>query len=391
MSRYLIDILIGQKTMPDDISEKVQDGATPTDTNEITLTDEKFEELYDQIESVFHIYDVASDNGILFFYGIPTEDQKVIYQKLWTPFAEMGYQFGIKYELGEHILIAAPFVEKPERVWINVVLALATVFTTMFAGATMFGVDLANDPSQFTQGLPFTIAIMTVLGSHEMGHYIAARMHGMHTSLPYFIPFPTIIGTMGAIIKHRGPIPSRKALFDVGVAGPLIGLVASIFVTIIGLNLPAVAPTQYMMMMELQNPPLFELLVNLVGSVGEFIHPVAFAGWVGMLVTLLNLLPSGQLDGGHILRAMMGENAKYVSSIMPYVLLIIGVYVSFIMKQSGFIWIFWALFLSLFAAAGHPTPLDDDMELDNNRMAIGVITFVLGLLCFTLVPFTFIQ
>ena len=377
--------------MQDDIPKQVQDDATPTDTDKIALTDEKFEELYDQIESVFQIYDVASDDGTLFFYGIPNEDLKEIYQKLWTPFAEMGYQFAIKYELGEHILIASPFVDKPERVWINALLAIATIFTTMFVGARMFGVDLANNPSQFTQGLPFTLAIMTVLGSHEMGHYIAARMHGMHTSLPYFIPFPTIIGTMGAIIKHRGPIPSRKALFDVGVAGPLIGLAASIFVTIIGLNLPAVAPSQDMMMMELQNPPLFEMLVNLVGSVGEFIHPVAFAGWVGMLVTLLNLLPSGQLDGGHVLRAMMGEKAKYVSSMMPYILLVIGIYVTFITKQSGFIWIFWALLLSLFAAAGHPTPLDDEIELDNNRMAIGVLTFVLGILCFTLVPFTIIQ
>jgi len=124
---------VDTKIMPENIPEEVQDGATPTDTNEITLTDEKFEELYDQIESVFQIYDVASDDGTLFFYGIPNEDQKVIYQKLWTPFAEMGYQFAIKYELGEHILIASPFVEKPERVWINALLAIATIFTTMFA------------------------------------------------------------------------------------------------------------------------------------------------------------------------------------------------------------------------------------------------------------------
>ncbi|MGP8321367.1 MAG: site-2 protease family protein [Methanosarcinaceae archaeon] len=377
--------------MPNDIPEEMQNSTAHTDTAKIKITDESFEELYDQIESVFQIYDAVENNGTLFFYGTPKKDTNVIFQKLWVPFAERGYQFALKYELGEHILIASPFVEKRERVWINVVLAIATIFTTMIAGAGMFGVDLASTPSQFTKGLPFTIAIMTVLGSHEMGHYIAARMYGMRTSLPYFIPFPSFIGTMGAIIKHRGPIPSRQALFDVGVAGPLIGLVASVFVTIIGLNLPPVVPLQDVMMMELQNPPLFTLLVNLVGSVGEFIHPVAFAGWVGMLVTLLNLLPSGQLDGGHVLRAMMGENAKYVSSIMPYVLLIIGMYVSFVMKQSGFIWIFWALFLSFFAAAGHPTPLNDEIELDNNRMAIGVVTFVLGFFCFTLVPFTFIQ
>ncbi|MGP8323744.1 MAG: site-2 protease family protein [Methanosarcinaceae archaeon] len=380
-----------KKTMLEDLSEEVQNSTPHTDTTGIKMTDESFDELCNQIESVFQIYDFVENNGTLFFYGIPNKDSNVIFQKLWTPFAQRGYQFALKHELGEHILIAYPFTEKRERVWINVVLAIATIFTTMLVGAGMFGVDLASNPSQFTQGLPFTIAIMTVLGSHEMGHYIAARMHGMHTSLPYFIPFPSFIGTMGAIIKHKGPIPSRQALFDVGISGPLIGLVASVFVTIIGLNLPPVVPSQEMMMMELQNPPLFTLLVNLVGQVGEFIHPVAFAGWVGMLVTMLNLLPSGQLDGGHILRAMIGKNAKYVSSMMPYVLLMLGMYVSFIMKQSGFIWIFWALFLSFFAAAGHPTPLNDEIELDNDRMAIGVVTFVLGFFCFTLVPFTFIQ
>jgi len=370
--------------MPQDTKNEPQSGTAPP-------SDEILEELYHHVESVFGIYEVAYENGMLLFFGTPKTEIKTIYQQLWVPFADRGYQLTLKYELGEYILIAAPAVEERERVWINIVLAVATVFTTMLAGATMFGADVINDPSQFVQGLPFTIAIMTVLGSHEMGHYIAARVHGMRTSLPYFIPFPTLIGTMGAIIKHRGPIPNRKVLFDVGVAGPLVGLVASVLVTVVGLSLPPVAPPPGSSMIELQLPPLFLLIVELVGAAGETIHPVAFAGWVGMLVTLLNLLPAGQLDGGHILRAMIGERAKYVASMMPFVLLTLGIYVFYIMKLNGFIWIFWAMFLSFFAAAGHPVPLDDDMELDEKRIVIGIVTFVLGLLCFTMVPFTIMQ
>jgi membrane-associated protease RseP (regulator of RpoE activity) len=369
--------------MPETTKNEPQNSSVP-------LPEEEIDELYRQVESVFRVYEIAYENEALLFYGIPKTDLKTLAQKLWVPFAEKGYQLHIRYELGEHVLIAVPVVEVRERVWVNAVLVVATIFTTMLAGATMYGVDLASNPSQFVQGLPFTIAIMTVLGSHEMGHYIAARLHGMRTSLPYFIPFPTLIGTMGAIIKHRGPIPNRKALFDVGVAGPLVGLVVSVIVALVGLTLPPVTLTTEMSMLELQLPPLFLLLVKIVGPMGETMHPVAFAGWVGMLVTLLNLFPAGQLDGGHILRAMIGERAVRVARIMPFILLVIGAYVSFLMKENGFIWLFWAVFLSLFAVAGHPTPLNDDIKLDDRRFALGVFTFILGLLCFTLIPFTIV-
>jgi membrane-associated protease RseP (regulator of RpoE activity) len=116
-------------------------------------------------------------------------------------------------------------------------------------------------------------------------------------------------------------------------------------------------------------------------------HPIAFAGWVGMLVTALNLIPAGQLDGGHVLRAMIGERAKEVSRVMPFILVSLGFYVTYILEQDGFLWVLWGLFLSFFAAAGHPKPLEDDIPLGKGRMALGIITFILGLLCFTLVPF----
>jgi membrane-associated protease RseP (regulator of RpoE activity) len=250
-------------------------------------------------------------------------------------------------------------------------------------------VDLKNEPWQLFRGLPFTLAIMAVLGAHEMAHYTMARHYGMKTSLPYFIPFPTFIGTMGAVIRYRGPVPSRKALFDVGIAGPLVGLFVSVLVTFIGLSLEisTIKPLTEALMFDFDFPPLFLFIQNLVGVTGKNVRPVAFAGWIGMFVTLLNLLPAGQLDGGHILRAMLGKKADKISFLMPRILFLIGFYVIYWLKEDGLIWIFWALLLWIFSAAGHPSPMHDKVELDKKRILLGIIMFILGLLCFTLIPF----
>jgi len=345
-------------------------------------------ELSEKIRPFFSIYDIQQQDDTLYFFGTPKDDLKIIYPKIWAIFAEKGYQFSAKYELGEHLLIAAPFKPAHERKWINVVLALATVITTMVMGSFLFGADPISKPLEVTKGLPFTIAIMTVLGAHEAGHYIVAKRHGMHTSLPYFIPFPSLIGTMGAVIRHRGPIPSRKALFDVGISGPLIGLIVSVAVTIIGLLQPPIAQTSQGFQIQLALPPLFEFIVRFFPiDQASPIHPVAFAGWVGMLVTALNLIPAGQLDGGHVLRSMLGEKASYVSTVLPFVLISLGFYVTYFLNKDGFIWVFWGLLLSLFAAAGHPKPLNDEVPLGKGRMLLGIVTFILGLLCVTLAPF----
>ena len=264
---------------------------------------------------------------------------------------------------------------------------IATFFTTMLVGSLLYGADPESSPFEILKGIPFTIAIMTVLGAHEAGHYFVAKKHGMRTSLPYFIPFPTLIGTMGAVIKHRGPIPSRKALFDVGVSGPLIGLFASVVVTIIGLLQPPVLLTSEEPGIALGIPPLFGFIMDFIPNSGTYIHPIAFAGWAGMLVTALNLIPAGQLDGGHVLRAMMGEKASRVSAVLPAVLFSIGAYLIIFLKTDGFMWIFWGFLLIIFSAAGHPRPLNDDIPLDRKRMVLGVLTFALGLLCITPVPF----
>jgi membrane-associated protease RseP (regulator of RpoE activity) len=351
--------------------------------------EETVSRLYPLINRVFDVYEIQNSENAIYFYGTPKTDTENITKELWEPLQHFGFGCTLKHELGEYILLVFPEKKEKEKTWINLLLFITTIFTTMACGAWMFGVDLVNEPSQIYRGLPFTLAIMAVLGSHEMAHYVMARYHGMKASLPYFIPFPSFIGTMGAVIRYRGPVPSRKALFDVGIAGPLVGLIMSIAVTVIGLKLevPTVKPLPDSMMLNFGLPPLFVFIQKLVGVTGDNLHPVAFAGWVGMFVTLLNLLPAGQLDGGHILRAMMGKKAEKISFLMPRILFLVGLYVIYGLKEDGFIWIFWALLLWVFAAAGHPSPLHDKVELDKKRMLLGIITFILGLLCFTLIPF----
>jgi membrane-associated protease RseP (regulator of RpoE activity) len=346
------------------------------------------EELAEKINQVFSIYDIQHENDTIYFFGVPKEDIRIIYQKLWPAFTEKNYQLSVKYELGEHMLIASPFSPARERRWINVALAIATFITTMVMGSFLFGAyPTLSNPYEVFKGIPFTIAIMAVLGSHEAGHYLIAKKHGMRTSLPYFIPFPSIIGTMGAVIKHRGPIPSRTALFDVGISGPLIGLFVSIVVTIIGLLQPPVHISEGFQL-QLGIPPLFEFITRFIPvDDAAALHPVAFAGWVGMFVTALNLIPAGQLDGGHVLRAMLGEKARHVSTIMPFLLISLGFYVTYFLNRDGFLWVLWGLFLSFFAAAGHPKPLNDEVPLGKGRMALGILAFILGLLSLTVVPF----
>lgn len=345
--------------------------------------EETVSRLYPFIARVFDVYEIQNSGETLYFYGTPKTTAENIEGVLWEPLQQFGFGHTLKYELGEHIILVFPEKKAKEKTSLNLILFIATLFTTMVCGAWMLGVNLEEEPLQLFRGLSFTLAIMAVLGSHEMAHYAMARYHGMKASLPYFIPFPTFIGTMGAVIHYKGPVPSRKALFDVGIAGPLVGLLMSVVVTVIGLNLEAPAS----LMFDPGLPPLFVIIQNLVGTTGENLHPVAFAGWVGMFVTLLNLLPAGQLDGGHILRAMMGKKAEKISFLMPRILFLIGLYVIYWLKEDGFIWFFWALLLWVFAAAGHPSPLHDKVKLDKKRILLGIIIFILGLLCFTLIPF----
>lgn len=353
----------------------------------LTQRSKAADELAEKIGPFFNIYEIKEHEGSIFFFGFPKKDNRTLYQELWTVFAQKGFEFSMKYELGEHVIVASQFAPAREKIWLNVALLIATFFTTMSVGSVLYGGDPEGAPSDILKGMPFTIAIMTILCAHEAGHYVVAKKHGMRTSLPYFIPFPAGIGTLGAVIRHRGPIPGRKALFDVGVSGPVIGLIASVIVTVAGLLQPPVQISSEVSGTALGIPPLFGFIMYFIPNPDTYIHPIAFAGWVGMLLTAINLMPVGQLDGGHVLRAMMGEKAYRVSEVMPAVLFSIGVYLIVVLKTDGYVWIFWSLLLIIVSAAGHPRPVNDDIPLDRKRMVLGAVTFILGLLSITPVPF----
>ena len=333
--------------------------------------------LRELIEKYFRIYAEEIVGDTLRFYVIPTAPESEV--RRFLHFLSQEYEVGLRYHYGEMVL-ELKRAERRENYAINLILFIATFLTTTLVGSTFYGEGL-----NIKGGLMFSLAIMFVLGSHEMGHYFAAKRWRMKTSLPYFIPFPTIIGTLGAVIRHRGVIPSRKALFDVGVSGPLVGVVASVIVVLIGLQLPFEIkgePTLY-----IGTPPIFDAILYLTNYQKEAIHPVAFAGWVGFFVTFLNMLPVGQLDGGHVLRAMLGEASEKVSRVIPFLLFAYGFILMIQLNQPNTIWFFWGLISFFFSMQRHPKPADDESPIGLKRYLIGILAFAVAMLCFIPVPF----
>ncbi len=342
--------------------------------------------MIEDIEKYFRVYHSEKIENGYRFYVIPQASEYEI--KKFLARLSNEYDISLNYRYGEYILELKK-VEKRERIWLNVLLFLATLASTTAVGSTFYGEKI-----NVIGGFMFSLAIMFVLGSHEMGHYLAAKKWKMRTSLPYFIPFPTVIGTLGAVIRHRGAIPNRRALFDVGVSGPIAGIVASLIVTAIGLKIPFELKGEPMVY--ISTPPLFDFVVYLVKPEIFLnptqvipIHPVAFAGWVGLFVTFLNMIPVGQLDGGHVLRAMIGRRAEVISRIIPIILMVFGLLISKLYNQPDSIWIFWGFITFFFSMQRHPEPVDDETPLDLRRVLIGLFAFVLAFLCFTPIPFRF--
>lgn len=342
------------------------------------------------VSKVFRVYEVRSEGDFDRLFGEPLVEANVFYGALYPHFSAKGRTVHIEYNLGEFVVTIGP--AKKEKIWINAALFIATIITTTVMGALLYNVNPFTAPLDIYKGLPFSVAIMLVLGSHELGHYIASRKHGVDSTLPYFIPFPLPpIGTMGAVIRQKGPVPTRRALFDVGISGPLIGMLVAIAVTVVGLMLPLQADSGIRAMHMNPNAPLlFGFLLNTMhpGAAVADVDPIAFAGWVGMLVTMLNLIPVGQLDGGHVSRAILGQFADRISRVIPLGLMLIGIYGTFVLRQDGEIWILWGLITSFMSGAAHPKPTDDTQPVGLPRIALACVTVALASLCFTPFPFS---
>jgi membrane-associated protease RseP (regulator of RpoE activity) len=302
------------------------------------------------------------------FSGHLLRDAESAFGLLEARFRRLGYTPLLRREGGEDVVLAVPGVMRPaaSNPWINLFLFAATVVSTVLAGA------LFTNPipglSRLEAGILFSASILLILGTHEFGHYFLARSHRVAVTLPYFIPFPlSVLGTFGAFIQMQSPVRNRKSLFDVAVAGPLTGLLVAIPVLAVGLLLSPIVP--HLGGRTLGASLLVDAIVNLVrphpAGTAILLHPIAWAGYIGLLVTGINLLPAGQLDGGHAAYAMFGPRSRWLAGLTVAA---IGA-LALITRNPG--WFLW-LFFILATGVGHPEPLNDITPLDGGRKVLGI-------------------
>lgn len=343
----------------------------------------------------FPFYDMKTNiNTVAFFCRIDEETLEEKFESLRLILLEKQYIPMIKYEHGETIIyvVKKPQGKKRKSIWVNLVLLIATIFTTTLAGALQWvdinQVDWMNMFSlqYLWEGLIFfSVPLLLILGVHEMGHYYASKKHHVDASLPYFIPLPPpfLLGTFGALISTREPIPNRKALLDIGVAGPLCGFLVAIPVSLIGFFLMQQQPIPIPSggaNITLVPPLLLQWMQSLFSVSGNYIiHPTLFAGWVGIFLTAVNLLPTGQLDGGHVARAILKEKHKYVSWIVIFVLAGLSFF------YTG--WLMFAIIILLFIGTQHQPPLNEITPLDMRRKLLGLAILIIFILSFAPIPF----
>jgi len=371
------------------------------------------------------IWGRSKDHYLVRFQGTLTQPAPDAYDQLSDALKKHQITPIFREEKGKHIIYfkRGLFRGKKRNSWVNVLLFAATFLSMIFAGVfNAYSGPITSDLSviwahvrpELGGALAFTFSLLGILTAHEFGHYFMARYHKTKVTLPYFIPFPlSPFGTMGAFISLQEPPKNKRSLLDIGIAGPLAGLVVAIPVLILGLSLSPVEPLpqplpsggyffegnsilylalKYLVHGKwLPDPASFRGLHPLIywiryfftglplprGGVDVSIHPVAWAGWAGLLVTALNLLPAGQLDGGHLIYGLLGEKAK---KLWPFIL-------GFLVIM-GFVWSGWWLwaFLILIFGRAQAEPLDQITELDPKRKLLARVGLIIFLLVFTPVP-----
>jgi hypothetical protein len=342
-------------------------------------------------------------------------------------FRPLGYTPLFRKEGDTHVVLAVvgTINPGPSRAWINFVMFGLTVLSVWYTGASLFYAGpqpaTAGEWLQFAAaGFPFVVTMLGILLAHEFGHYLAARYHKVAVTLPYFIPFPlSPFGTMGAFIQLKAPPTNRRVLLDIGIAGPLAGFIVAVPVLLFGLLTSPVSPIPRVLSPDLSMsfegnsilyviakflvfgrllpapasygglPPLLYMLRYYVlgtpvplGGADVMLNSVAWAGWAGLLVTGLNLIPAGQLDGGHALYVLVGRNARRLVPVIIVILVLLG-----------FVWTGWFLWAAIIYFLGRTfaEPLDQITELDPARKLLAVLALVIFVLVITPVPLTILQ
>lgn len=298
-------------------------------------------------------------------------------------------------ENGDEVIYVVDAVIRPSpnKKWLPILLAVLTVLSTLFAYVIFWEVP---DPSisgilrAIPRGIPFAASLLSILVGHELGHYFMARHYDVTVTLPHLIPFPiSPFGTMGAVIRMKSIPPNRRAMLRIGAAGPIAGLLLAIPILILGLSLSHLAPLPSEGGYVMEGGSLLYMLIKRLmfgrwvpsQGVDVMLHPVAFSGWAGLLVTSLNLIPAGQLDGGHVLYALLGEKTRYTNWILIGLLVLLGV------LWQG--WLIWAV-LVFFFSRNRVKPLDDVSPLTRKDKVIAIVVFVFLILTFTPLPLQFV-
>ncbi|HDN78872.1 MAG TPA: site-2 protease family protein [Chloroflexi bacterium] len=350
---------------------------------------EEFEAVLEDIrwavERVFRVESItrlAQPPGALRFRGRLLYESKKAYELLSRELRRLGYTpLFRKDEEGQSILVIPGVIEEtPSNKVLSIVLFAFTALSVFFVGLLM---DERPNP---VSGALFAIALLGSLLAHEMGHYFVARLYGSQVSLPYFIPMPlSPFGTMGAVIRMKSPPLNRQTLMYIGAAGPLAGLIVGLPMLIIGLTLSNVEPLPAHGPFYMEgNSILYALIKYLIfgrflpsEGMDVFLHPMAFAGWVSIMVTGLNLIPAGQLDGGHIAYAVLGKKARFLTLLIIIGLLILGFF------WNG--WFLWAILVAVFGRY-HARPLDEITPLEPKHYLMALMMLIIFALIFTPKP-----
>jgi membrane-associated protease RseP (regulator of RpoE activity) len=360
---------------------------------------ELLRQLQQMIGDVFQARDITvvrEEPITLRLRGQLLTDSDKAYATVSSKFEPLGWIAMFRREEDDDVVhvVQGTNPEATQRPWIAIILLLATVLSVLYTGMG-FGAEMGASVN-LLDGCPFALGLLGILLAHELGHYIVGTRLGVPVSLPYFIPMPlTIFGTMGAFIRMKGPAANRRRMLLMAAAGPLAGLAVAIPVLLIGLSLSDVRPEMVNIPAEMvvfkEGNSLLYLVAKLMvfgqllpaNGYDVWLHPLAFAGWAGLFVTGLNLLPAGQLDGGHILYAWLGKRSRTATWVVVGLLVVLDAINFFLYRQVS-----WSLLVVLILLLGrtHATPLDDITELELAHKVLAAVMMATFVLVFVPIP-----